>query len=55
MGNIRHDETQHGSRDSFEGENQGEDRLAAFHVGYPDMIPAPRPRNAIDQLLTVMD
>lgn len=37
------------------GVKPGEKIIGSLHVGYPDMIPAPRPRNAIDQLLTIMD
>ncbi|AMM91584.1 nitroreductase [Peribacillus simplex] len=37
------------------GVKPGEKIVGSLHVGYPDMIPAPRPRNAIDQLLTIMD
>ncbi|WP_285768600.1 nitroreductase [Peribacillus sp. SI8-4] len=33
----------------------GEKIVGSLHVGYPDMIPTPRPRKEIDQLMTIMD
>ncbi|MFC9597639.1 nitroreductase [Peribacillus butanolivorans] len=37
------------------GVNPGEKIVGSLHVGYPDMIPTPRPRKSIEQLLTVMN